>query len=99
MNTSVFGYEYDPIGNRRWANADAQTNQYIANTLNQYVSVVEGGAPVTPLFYDPDGNLTHDGVHAYAWDAENRLIAAIPLVTTSAPAVCMKYDHMGRRIL
>ncbi|NUN68000.1 hypothetical protein HCU40_25685, partial [Pseudanabaena biceps] len=65
--------------------------------------------PKTPeLFtYDPDGNLTSDGVWNYEWDAENRL-SAMQLKTEIGAVVLNQsgswlrlefaYDYMGRRI-
>lgn len=53
--------------------------------------------------YDEAGNLLHDGLWDYQWDAANRLVA----MTTSAGALnqglpnqklSFRYDHLGRRI-
>ena len=65
------------------------TNSYAANSLNQYTSVSAGANPV----YDADGNMTGDGTFAYAYDAENRLVSACPLVPSNgALAVENCYD-------
>ena len=59
--------------------------------------------PVTQnLHYDADGNLDADGVWAYAYDAENRLVS----MTTLLPAgvghkrwnLSFVYDYLGRRV-
>jgi hypothetical protein len=42
-----------------------------ANAVNQYTAV--GSATPT---WDANGNLTYDGTFTYAYDAENRLVAA-----------------------
>ena len=50
--------------------------------------------------YDSDGNLTNDGRFAYAWDAENRLIAAEELTSPSGRGrvrVEHRYDSQSRR--
>jgi RHS repeat-associated protein len=56
----------------------------------------------TPV-HDADGNLTHDGVHHYSWDAENRLIKIETLaaaVTAGVPyrRVEYLYDSNWRRV-
>ena len=56
--------------------------------------------------YDADGNLVSDARFEYAWDAENRLVAAIDRTapTETAPTggvrfvVSNAYDHASRRI-
>ena len=51
IGTNLYGYAYDTIGNRLWSAANAVTNSYTANSLNQYTSV----AASTNLVYDADG--------------------------------------------
>ncbi len=73
-------------------NADIVTN-YTGNVLVP---------PGTQTFsFDADGNLTNDGVWAYTWDAENRLLSMISL--SSVPSSGRKslkfgYDFQGRRV-
>ena len=94
MGTNVFGYVYDSIGNRRWATNNAAVTEYLANELNQYLSVTSVSSVVS-LSYDSDGNLTNDGTFAYTWDAENRLMA----VYSNETAVLQNsYDYMSRRV-
>jgi len=59
---------------------------YTANGLNQYVSA--RGAALT---YDPNGNLTSDGVTAFGYDVENRLVSA-----SGAKTAALTYDPAGR---
>ena len=54
------------------------------------------------MTYDLDGNLTHDGIWSYTWDAENRLVQ---LTTVAAPStgyaqitLKFRYDYLGRRV-
>ncbi len=90
-----YGYEYDTIGNRLWSAANAVTNSYAANCLNQYTAVSAGANPV----YDADGNMTGDGTFAYAYDAENRLVSVTSSAETNgALRVLNVYDHRNRRI-
>ena len=90
-----YGYAYDSIGNRLWSAANAVTNSYTANSLNQYTAVSAGANPV----YDADGNMTGDGTFAYAYDAENRLVSVTSAVETNgAIRVLNAYDHRNRRI-
>ena len=90
MGTNVFGYIYDPIGNRRWATNNAEVTEYLANELNQYTNITGLGAPA----YDADGNMVSCGGWTFVWDAENRLIVA----SNEAIVVNNTYDYMSRRI-
>jgi RHS repeat-associated protein len=62
---------------------------YTSNRLNQYTAV--NGVALT---YDGNGNLISDGINNYAYDAENRLIAAVTPTHTASYA----YDPFDRRI-
>ena len=95
VGTGNYGYAYDSIGNRLWSAANAVTNSYTANSLNQYTAVSSGANPV----YDADGNMTGDGTFAYAYDAENRLVSVTSAAETNgAIRVLNAYDHRNRRI-
>jgi len=55
------------------------------------------------LSYDADGNLTGDGIWAYRWDGENRLVQMSMTNIAYLPAVQRKklefvYDFQGRRV-
>ena len=54
-----------------WTEARSDSRYYETNGLNQYTQV--GPNPYT---YDPNGNLTSDGITTYTYDVENRLVAA-----------------------
>ncbi len=99
VGTNRYGYAYDTIGNRLWSAANAVTNGYAANSLNQYVSILRSpDSPCEPT-YDADGNMTGDGKFAYAYDAENRLVSACPITASDgAAAVGNHYDHKSRRV-
>jgi len=84
-------YVYDNIGNRKTAITNFATWTYPANQLNQYTNISNGFDH--DLFYDADGNLTNDGVRAYTWNDENRLLT----VTNADDKVEFTYDYMGRR--
>ena len=95
VGADSYGYAYDSIGNRLWSAANAVTNSYTANSLNQYTAVSSGANPV----YDADGNMTGDGTFAYAYDAENRLVLVTSAAETNgAIRVLNAYDHRNRRI-
>ena len=76
---------------------------YSANGLNEYTAV---GA--SAYCYDPNGNLTDDGVSVYLYDTENRLVekrvralaaGVCPSATsgyTGALQASLRYDPMGR---
>lgn len=83
--SQTHSYTYDATGNRTLVDSTV----YIPNPLNQYQDV--GG---TPYSYDPNGNLTSDGINTYTYDYENRLIQ----VTGPGVNVRYTYDGFGRRI-
>ena len=96
-------YAYDDIGNRL-KTAESLTlptsNNYTPTALNQYTSVTEGSAGVSPA-YDSDGNMTSgplpvdpESASSLTWDAENRLISA----TVDSTTVTYTYDAQSRRI-
>jgi hypothetical protein len=92
----LFGYGYDPIGNRQQSSVgDPPAGKtYAANSLNQYTAVSGLTSPV----YDNDGNMTLmpslTGDWALSWDGENRLVRA-ESTTTRLDFV---YDHQSRRV-
>ena len=94
MGTNVYSYVYDSIGNRKTTDHGQQTTTYLANELNQYLSVTSVSSVVN-LSYDPDGNLTNDGTFAYTWDAENRLSA---VYSNETVVLQNAYDYMSRRV-
>ena len=95
VGTNRYGYAYDSIGNRLWSAENAVTNSYTANCLNQYTAVSTATNPV----YDADGNMTGDGTYSYSYDAENRLISAVPVLpSVGSLAVENRYDHKHRRV-
>src|SRR5262249_913168 len=65
---SVFGLSWniDPWGNRTDQNVTAGTCNSFHQTVNTKNQLVNGQ-------YDAPGNLTSDSLHAYTFDAENRI--------------------------
>ncbi|MEO0399448.1 MAG: RHS repeat-associated core domain-containing protein [Pseudomonadota bacterium] len=63
----------------------AGAESYTANGLNQI-----GAAGGASFAYDGRGNTTNDGVNAYVYDADNRLISA------NSGAATLSYDPAGR---
>jgi len=101
LGTNLYGYTYDTIGNRQWSAANSATNEYSANSLNQYTMVgrTAPGAPPAELYYDADGNLEWDDSFAYSYDAENRLTMVSPVYETNGVVrVINAYDHSNRRM-
>ena len=88
-------HEYDSIGNTTLAAFNNITNSYTANSLNQYTSILRGSATLREISHDADGNMTSDGVFAYAYDAENRLAS---VSSNGITLVANQYDYKGRRI-
>ena len=96
MGTNSYEYAYDPIGNRQTASLDGAATTYTANSLNQYTSIASQLFPLpSHLSYDSDCNLLTNGVFSYAWDAENRMVAAH---SNDVCVVSNVYDTLSRRI-
>jgi RHS repeat-associated protein len=96
MGTNNFAYRYDPIGNRTVATNNEAITEYLANSLNQYSQITNNQPPITILpAYDLDGNLVTNGVWAFAWDAENRLVSAS---SNGQWVASFTYDYMSRRV-
>ena len=99
IGTNVFTHAYDEIGNHVLGGADAVTNTFVANSLNQRVSVLGASAPPRELAYAADGGLANDGRFAYAYDAEDRLASVTSLaLTNGAVRVRNEYDWRSRRV-
>jgi RHS repeat-associated protein len=95
-NFVAYMYDYNPAGQVATSiiNNDAYVwtghynvdRTYTANGLNQYTS-----AGPASFAYDPNGNLTSDGVTVYVYDVENRLVSA-----SGAKNATLRYDPLGR---
>lgn len=95
---TIFDYTWDKLGNRKsFSSSDdrflyqplaEQTRTYVANNLNQYVSVSDDS-----MEYDWNGNLVATPDNTYIFDPENRLKQA------TTPDVDATYDSdpLGRR--
>jgi len=90
-------WAYDQYGNR-WSQATyngscTQTSLSFSGGNNQIDS--EMGT----FTYDAAGNLTHDGIHYYFFDAENRLIQVDgTLGNCSSATACYLYNASGQRV-
>lgn len=67
------------------------------DAVNEITTITIDGNPPSSLNYDNNGNLTADSVYTYAYDEENRLIAA----TRNSDSVVVgqyQYDALSRRV-
>ena len=94
----MFGYEYDQIGNLKWACVGCKTNVYEVNSLNQYTTITDSDGNVHQLTYDEDGNLVQDFRRVYLWDSASRLTVCRPLPGRGGFAIRNHYDALGRRV-
>jgi len=62
---------------------------YSSNSLNQYVAVTGASS----ISYDGNENLTFDGINAFSYDSENRMVSASGPGSSSS----YFYDAQGRR--
>jgi len=83
--TALFTYDYDRFGNR-WHQNGTHSSQLGFDANNRI-------AGVTGMGYDAAGDLTSDGSHTYAYDAEGR-IAQVDGGSTATYV----YDAEGRRV-
>lgn len=99
--TRTNSYVYDPAGNRNLATTNGVTNDYSANSVNEYTTIT--GFPVAPL-HDDNGNLTSGSVFplgssslvscVFTWDIHNQLSTA---TNGSGDTASYQYDALGRR--
>ncbi|WP_284616233.1 RHS repeat-associated core domain-containing protein [Aquabacterium humicola] len=103
---SVIGdlaYGYDKAGRRTsvsgsLANTELPSDVTTAthNANNQLTAWGGAGAPA--ISYDANGNLTHDGSHAYLWNSRNQLTEIRQGTVTGPLVASYGYDPAGRRI-
>ena len=65
---NVEAYVYDNIGNLLASSANAETNRYVSNCLNQYMEInqtIEQSEQSNNPVYDAEGNLTQYGEWSY----------------------------------
>jgi RHS repeat-associated protein len=83
---TAFAYGYDRYGNRMAQNLTAGQGPAPSLAFDANNRVV-----FTGVTHDPAGNITNDGAHSYAYDAENRLISV------DGGAFTFVYDVDGKR--
>ncbi len=99
IGANLYAHSYDGIGNHTLFAANAMTNTYSANNLNQYSSILCASVPLCELSHDLDGNLLSDGVWSYAYDADGRLFSSTSAsLTNGAIRVLNAYDYRHRRM-
>jgi RHS repeat-associated protein len=95
-----YSYTYDLMGNRLTAQTfDGTTttnNTSLYNLANQLVSSQTNSGPSRSYSYDPNGNMTSDGLNSYAYDAANRLKSYTD--GTSSAVTNYLYDGVGHRV-
>jgi len=89
-------FNYDANGNRT-SNTDilplsttADTYNYDANNKNRLISIT--GSAGKTYQYNLNGNIIHDGLHSYGYNARNRL------ATVDTTAATYQYNGLGQRV-
>jgi RHS repeat-associated protein len=85
-STNSYTYDYDRYGNRL-----SQTPSNGGNPLS--LAYLNNQIVATGVTYDASGNMTSDGNHRYAYDAENRLISV-----DNGQTATYTYNADGRRV-
>ena len=93
MGTNMYGFSYDPIGNRISSTNNSDITSYTTSALNQYSTLTNTEAIL--LVYDEDGNMLTNGLWSYQWDGENRLRS---VSSNSVLVATYTYDYQSRRI-
>ena len=85
MGDETYGYAYDPTGSRIVTTESTETTEHLANALTPYTNILCVPASLR-LTREADGNPTlHDAscnggpARLLEWDAENRLVAVMPV--------------------
>ncbi len=108
--TSKNIYANDPLHNRILSNEDSIARSYNSNNTNAYASVTTNGI-ASNFTYDANGNTTNDGMNAYHYDIENRLISIAgyqqylydaigrKISTTTTGSITHKYYYANSRVI
>ncbi|MEJ1097688.1 MULTISPECIES: RHS repeat-associated core domain-containing protein [unclassified Pseudoxanthomonas] len=83
-------YTYDASGNRTSAHYAGTTTNYTVSEANNRLLNVD----TTVVGYDPNGNVTSDGVNTFVYDAFNRMSSATRSGGTASYAV----NGLGQRV-
>ena len=98
-----YAYDFNDIGNRESSCERCTNAVYVANQLNQYISISNSALSVSPRVefipqFDDDGNQTliqtATGIWSATYNGENRPIFWVQGTNT----ISMSYDRMGRRV-
>lgn len=87
-------YAYDPAGNFTSSAWDNAASTYTANGLNQYVSVVSGGA-TNALAYDTWGNLTDTSPFRFTYSYAGNLLVGVDTNRVNGVRAYADYDLRG----
>jgi RHS repeat-associated protein len=92
-NGLAFVWSYDPFGNRQSQTVSGSSSQTIQSTPT-FTFAASATNHVDNGSYDAMGNMTHDQLNSYAYDAEGRLCAVSP---QAGGATGYLYDAEGQR--
>ena len=90
--TTQTQYTLDPLGNWNVKTKDGTPETRLHDATN---AITQIGA--VPVFSDPNGNTSEDGLYRYAYDEENRL-TAVTRKSDSRLVGQYQYDALSRRI-
>jgi RHS repeat-associated protein len=104
MNTNIYQFDHDNIGNRVAAEFPDHQKEYDSDNQNAYTAMWTYNPSFThdKYVFDLDGNMLTNqikyssDVWAYTWNGENRMTSATN--TADGTYVTYKYDYQGRMI-
>ena len=98
IGTATYAYDFDDIGNRKYATELGTNIVYQANDFNQYVCVSNAETELSVPTYDADGNQTlvktKTGVWTVVYDGNNRPVQW----SCGSTNILFGYDWLGRRV-
>ena len=112
MGTNIYGYAYDPIGNRLTSSHNADTNLYAPNSLNQYTTISNLCLSVPPRDEtNPVNHVNPVNTNPCAYDADGNMTAdergwyyvwngenRMIRASNDEVVVTYAYDHRGRMV-
>ncbi|MGH8397853.1 MAG: toxin TcdB middle/N-terminal domain-containing protein [Gammaproteobacteria bacterium] len=90
-------FSYDALGNLQSKTGVGTYNYTDAVHPQQITSIIPPSGPTRTFSYDPNGNITNDGLRTYSWDALNRSTQMVD--SGAGSSIQIAYTPSGARYL